>query len=124
VYVRDGYDYWQQLADGRVFLGGGRDHFEQDEYTSSDLPTEPVQQWLESRLRSSTRTTAPVVHRWAATVTYTSTSLPIARQFSDGVWGAGGYCGTGNVVGALCGSGLVRRALGHPDRFLDLIDAA
>ncbi len=123
VYARYGYDYWQQLPDGRVLLGGGRDHFAAQEYTTDNAPTEALQQWLKQRLRRTVGTQAPITHRWAATVGFTPDDLPVAQSFSDGLWGAGGYCGTGNVVGALCGSGLVRRALGNADDFLDELDA-
>lgn len=123
VYARYGYDYWQQVPDGRVFMGGGRDQFVDAEYTDSDEPSHELQSWLEQRLRSAVRTSAPVTHRWAATVTYTHDSAPIARQFSGGVWGVGGYSGTGNVVGALCAAGAARRALGQPDAFLDVLDS-
>ncbi len=123
VYARYGYDYWQQLPDGRVLLGGGRDHFEQAEYTASDEPTEYVQRWMETRLRSATGTHARITHNWAATVSYTHDDLPIAEQTEHGVWAAGAYSGTGNVVGALCARGITRRALGEPDSFLDVLDA-
>lgn len=123
VYARYGYDYWQQLPDGRVFIGGGRDRFVDAEYTDSDEPSHELQQWLERRLRSAVRTAAPVTHRWAATVTYTHDAAPIAQQFSGGVWGVGGYSGTGNVMGALCAAGATRRALGQPDAFLDALDS-
>jgi hypothetical protein len=79
---------------------------------------------LTSRLRDTIGTQAPVTHRWAATVTYADPPLPIADAFDERVWGAGGYSGTGNVVGTLCGAGLARRALGVSDAFLDALDAA
>jgi glycine/D-amino acid oxidase-like deaminating enzyme len=124
VYARFGYDYWQQLPDGRVLLGGGRDRFEAEEYTAVDTPSANIQGWLEHRLRTRIGTAAPVTHRWAATVTYTTDELPVVEPFGEGLWGVGGYSGTGNVVGALCARGAVRRALGTPDAFLDTLDAA
>lgn len=124
VYARYGHDYWQQLPDGRVALGGGRDRYEAAEWTDSDRITSELQRWLEIRLREAVGTAAPVTHRWAATVTFTANGLPIAREFGDGLWGVGGYCGTGNVVGALCARGAVRRGLGHADAFLDQLDGA
>ncbi len=123
VYARYGYDYWQQLADRRIALGGGRDHFANDEWTDSDEPSDAVQQYLEQQLRTRLRTQAAVTHRWAATVTYTSDAAPIAECVGGGVWGVGGYSGTGNVVGALCGAGATRRALGMHDAFLGVLDA-
>lgn len=123
VYARYGFDYWQQLPDGRVVLGGGRDRFLEEEQTRDDAPSSAVQAFLESRLRDAVRTTAPVTHRWAASVSYTDDALPIAEPVRDGVWAVGAYSGTGNVVGALCARGAVRRALGHADGWLDLLDA-
>ncbi len=123
VYARYGYDYWQQLPDGRVLLGGGRDHFVDDEYTHSDLTSDAVQDYLESCLRRCVRTIAPVTHRWAATVSYSADDLPIAEQVDEGVYGAGAYSGTGNVVGGLCGRGLARRALGERDAFMETLEA-
>lgn len=122
VYARHGYDYWQQLPDGRIVLGGGRDRAVDAEATSDDTPTEPVQAFLEARLRHAVRTEAPVTHRWAATVSYTDDALPIAGEGRDGVWAVGAYSGTGNIVGALCARGAARRALGIADAWLDLLD--
>jgi len=124
VYARFGYDYWQQLPDGRVLLGGGRDQFEAEEYTTLDSPSAPIQGWLEHRLRTRIGTQAPITHRWAAQVTYTPDELPVVDTFASGVWGVGGYSGTGNVVGALCARGAVRRALGRSNAFLDVLDTA
>jgi glycine/D-amino acid oxidase-like deaminating enzyme len=124
VYARYGYDYWQQLPDGRVLLGGGRDRFEGEEYTTDSAPSANIQGWLEHRLRTRVGTQAPITHRWAATVTYTADELPIAESVAPGVWGVGAYSGTGNVVGALCARGAARRALGGRDAFLDAVDDA
>jgi gamma-glutamylputrescine oxidase len=124
VYARFGYDYWQQLPDGRVLLGGGRDQFEAEEYTTDSAPSANIQGWLEHRLRTRVGTQAPITHRWAATVTYTHDELPIVASVAPGVWGVGGYSGTGNVVGALCARGAVRRALSAPDAFLDAVEDA
>lgn len=123
VYARYGYDYWQQLPDRRIVLGGGRDHFVDAEFTGDSAPSSEVQQWLEYQLRQRVGTSAEVTHRWAATVSYTADALPIAREFASGVWGVGGYCGTGNVVGALCARAAVRHAMGASDAFLDLLNA-
>lgn len=116
VYLRGGYEYWQQLPDGRIALGGFRDVGGEREETAEAAPAEPVQSALERLLRERLGVTAPVTHRWAAAVGYTRTGLPYLGEVRDGVWAAGGYCGTGNVVGALCGRGAAARALGqtHP----------
>ena len=103
VYSRYGLDYWQQLADGRIVLGGFRDVGGDEEWTHHALPSEAVQQALERCLRERVRTRAPITHRWAASVSYTPDGLPVVEEVRRGVWATGAYNGTGNVVGALCG---------------------
>ena len=113
VYRRSGYDYWQQLPDRRVVLGGFRDVGGSTEETTDSRPSAPVQQALEELLRGRLGVTAPITHRWAAGVGYTRTSLPYLGEVRKGVWAAGGYCGTGNVIGALSGRAAAARALGQ-----------
>lgn len=114
VYRRSGYEYWQQLPDGRVALGGFRDLGGQAEETADAEPGEPVQSALDRLLRERLGVQAPVTHRWAAAVGYTRTGFPWLGQVRDRVWAAGGYCGTGNVIGAICGRAAAARALGQP----------
>jgi gamma-glutamylputrescine oxidase len=102
-YARWGLDYWQQRADRRIVLGGCRDVGGDDEWTTDDRPTEKVQAALTSLLRERLGVTAAVTHRWAATVGYTPSGLPIIERVRPGVWAVGAYSGTGNVIGALCG---------------------
>jgi glycine/D-amino acid oxidase-like deaminating enzyme len=102
VYRRWGYDYWQQLPDGRIALGGMRDVGGEDEWTAQDAPSAKVQRHLE-QLLAQLGIQAPITHRWAASVAYTQDGLPIAEEVRSGVWAVGGYNGTGNVVGALLG---------------------
>ncbi|MEN9934488.1 MAG: hypothetical protein RLZZ387_1067 [Chloroflexota bacterium] len=109
VYARWGYDYWQQLPDGSVALGGCRDLFAEQEWGADAVPSEPVQAAMERVLRERVGVHAPVTHRWAARVAYRLGSvLPLVAQVRPAVWAAGGYSGTGNVVGALCGRGLAQ----------------
>lgn len=103
VYARYGYDYWQQLPDGSIALGGARDLGGEEEWTFDAEPTLPVQQALDALLRERLGVRAPVTHRWAASVGYTENILPIADEVRPGVWAIGGYSGTGNVVGAMLG---------------------
>jgi gamma-glutamylputrescine oxidase len=103
VYARWGLDYWQQLADGRIVVGGFRDAGGNDEWTTDAVPTQPVQDALETLLRDTLGVGAPITHRWAAIVGYTTNGLPVLAEVRPGVWAIGGYCGTGNVIGALCG---------------------
>jgi glycine/D-amino acid oxidase-like deaminating enzyme len=115
VYLRDGYEYWQQLPDGRIAVGGFRDAGGEEEETSATTTTPVVQAAIEGLLRERIGVRVPVTARWAASVGYTPTGLPYVGQVRPGVFAAGGYCGTGNVVGALCARALVAMALGHVD---------
>ncbi|MCE2902148.1 MAG: NAD(P)/FAD-dependent oxidoreductase [Gemmatimonas sp.] len=111
VYYRGGYEYWQQLPDGRIALGGLRDHGGMEEWSLEPKPTATVQSALEAFLRSHIKVSAPVTHRWAACAAYTETGLPILEQVREHVWALGGYSGTGNVIGALCARAAVSAAL-------------
>ncbi len=102
VYRRYGYDYWQQLSDGSIALGGFRDEHEADEWTHDATPSHAIQDRLDEFLRTHIGTQAPVTHRWAASVSYTHDGAPICEEVRDGVFAIGGYNGTGNIVGAIC----------------------
>jgi glycine/D-amino acid oxidase-like deaminating enzyme len=115
VYLRDGYEYWQQLPDGRIALGGFRDLGGDDEETGETTTSAVVQAAMDALLRDRIGVRAPVTARWAASVGYTRSGLPFVGEVRPGVFAAGGYCGTGNVVGALCARALVAIALGHDD---------
>jgi glycine/D-amino acid oxidase-like deaminating enzyme len=112
VYARFGMEYWQQLEDGRITLGGFRDRGGDAEWTSDATPTEPVQSALEEFLRGTLGVQAPITHRWAATVTYTRDGiLPVLEEVEPGVWAMGAYNGTGNLVGPLCARAAMELAL-------------
>jgi glycine/D-amino acid oxidase-like deaminating enzyme len=123
VYARWGYEYWQQLADRALVLGGFRDFGGDSEWTSDSSPTELVQARLERFLRDELRVRAAVTHRWAATVSYSARGLPVLREVRPGVFAAGAYSGTGNVVGALCGRAMARLAMGEPAEMAELLAA-
>ncbi|MEP6692174.1 MAG: FAD-binding oxidoreductase [Gemmatimonadaceae bacterium] len=111
VYARYGYDYWQQLEDERIVLGGFRDRGGDDEWTHDSDPTEMVQRELDAFLRDALGVTAPVTHRWGAAVSYHRTGLPLAAEVRDRVWAVGAYCGTGNVLGSMLGRAIARAAV-------------
>jgi glycine/D-amino acid oxidase-like deaminating enzyme len=122
VYTRWGYDYWQQLPDGRIALGGCRDRFAAAEWDAAPEPSQPVQAMLEQILRERIGSRAAIEYRWAAQVAYRSDSiLPIARQVRRGVWAIGAYNGTGNVIGALCGRAVAHAAVRGDTELLDLL---
>lgn len=113
VYARYGFEYWQQLPDGRVAVGGFRDLAGDAEWTESTGVTPLIQSALERHLREGIGARAPVTRRWAASVGYTADGLPVLAEVRPRVWAVGGYCGTGNVIGALCGRAAARLAFGQ-----------
>ncbi len=121
VYARYGFDYFQQLPDGSVALGGGRDKASGDEWTGANEPSAFIQQYLESVMRTRLHVTAPITHRWAANVSYTFNGLPVLAEIRPGVWVIGGYSGTGNAMGALCGRAAARLASGGTTEFARLL---
>lgn len=124
-YYRYGLDYWQQLPDGRLVVGGCRDLDEDEGRTTQARPTEPVQEGLELLLRRAVGARVPIVHRWAGRVGYTADALPIVEEVRPGVYAAGGYCGTGNVIGWLAGRALAESVAGREESdFLALLRAA
>ena len=110
VYIRQGWDYWQQLPDGRIAIGGGRDLALGEEATDVVEPTKVMRDYLERKLHDI-GVTAPVEHHWAAIVSYTDSGLPIVKEVQPGVWAVGAYCGTGNVVGALLARSVVDQCI-------------
>jgi glycine/D-amino acid oxidase-like deaminating enzyme len=112
VYARFGMEYWQQLADRRITLGGFRDLNGDDDLTGDLTPTGTVQAALENFLRGTIGVRAPVTHRWAATVSYTREGiLPVLEEVQPGVWAMGAYNGTGNLIGPLCARAALELAM-------------
>jgi gamma-glutamylputrescine oxidase len=121
VYARYGFDYYQQTVDGSVALGGGRDKSVESEWTAENEPSAFIQSYLERVLRDKLGVTAPISHRWAANVSYTLDGLPVLAEVRPGVWVIGGYSGTGNAIGALCGRAAARLASGDATEFARLL---
>lgn len=124
MYYRDGFEYWQQLPDGRIALGGFRDKGGDDEWTNEATPSAVVQEHLERFLHDTLQVQAPITHRWAASAGYTQTGLPVIAQVRPAVWALGGYSGTGNVIGALAARAVVAAAIEGEPRGLRLLSGA
>lgn len=120
VYRRYGFEYYQRTLEGRIALGGFRDQGGEAEWTTEAEPTPAVQERLEQFLRSALSVTAPISHRWAASVGYTTGPLPLRTEVRPGVWAVGGYSGTGNIVGAVLARAAARIACGLPSRTWEL----
>jgi glycine/D-amino acid oxidase-like deaminating enzyme len=104
-YARQGFDYWQQLPDGRVLLGGFRDVSIMDELTDVEETTPTIQASLERFLGELIGEEPRISHRWAGIFGLTQDMLPLVGRVPgrDRVWVAGGYSGHGNVLGFASG---------------------
>jgi gamma-glutamylputrescine oxidase len=105
VYARYGYEYLQQLPDGRVLAGGFSDLDGDASYTDrlegSPQVWERIVRYLDERLGVR----AAITHRWVGVVGYTDDQLPVVGDL-DGVYVSGGYSGHGNVPGFMAGTDL------------------
>lgn len=110
--TRWGWDYWQRMEGGGIVFGGCRDAGGVGEWTESDAITDDVQSALERQFAGLTASPPVVTHRWASTVGYTDEALPVLIEVAQHVWATGGYSGTGNLLGAVCGRAAARLAAG------------
>ena len=125
-YAREGYDYWQQLPDRRLVVGGKRDVSFATEATAAEETTELIQRELEELVVELTGGLPEITHRWAGVWGETSDRLPLVGRLPmrENVWIAGGYSGHGNVLGLACGDLLARAILGESPPELELFDPA
>jgi gamma-glutamylputrescine oxidase len=125
-YARHGFDYWQQLQDGRIVLGGFRDFSILTEMTDDETTTQPIQDALDAFLEELLGELPEVTHRWAGIFGLTQDLLPLVGPVPghDGVWVAAGYSGHGNVFGVLCGELIAGALLGRTDPLLQLFSPA
>ena len=76
VYSNYGYRYWRQMPTGEVLVGGWRDTSLETEKTYDDEPTPGIQEHLDRAAREL-GTSAEVTHRWAGTMGFTESGLPM-----------------------------------------------
>ena len=125
-YARHGFDYWQQLTDGRIVLGGFRDFSILTEMTDDETTTEPIQEALDAFVVELLGYMPNVTHRWAGIFGLTQDLLPLVGRVPghEGTWIAAGYSGHGNVLGLMCGELAASALLGDGDDLLELFSPA
>jgi gamma-glutamylputrescine oxidase len=125
-YARNGFDYWQQLADGRLVVGGCRDVRLADEFTDVEETTPEVQRGVEALVDRLVGARPTITHRWAGVWGTTLDGLPLVGPVPgrENVWVAGGYSGHGNVLGLACGELAARAICGERPDELALFDPA
>jgi len=94
-----GWEYFRQLPDKRLLLGGCRELFCQQEVGYADIVTQPVQIALEHYLKQRFPDVAgvPIDYRWSGVAGYTNDGLPLVGELSQlpGVYFAVGCNGHG-----------------------------
>jgi glycine/D-amino acid oxidase-like deaminating enzyme len=125
-YARNGYDYWRQLPDGRLVVGGRRDLDQVRENTDVEETTPAIQRELEALAGRLAGQRVTVTHRWAGIWGETRDRLPLVGRVpgESRVWVAAGYSGHGNVLGLACGELLARAVAGEDVPELTLFDPA
>jgi glycine/D-amino acid oxidase-like deaminating enzyme len=121
-YARGGYDYWQQLPDGRLVIGGYRDASFETEETDVEETTALVQGRLDALVERLVGYRPEVTDRWAGIWGTTPDLVPLVGEVREGVWVAGGYSGHGNALGLACGDLVARAILGEPPPELEVFD--
>jgi gamma-glutamylputrescine oxidase len=113
-YARQGFDYWQQLPDRRMLLGGFRDVSIMDELTDVEETTPTIQASLERFLGELIGEEPHISHRWAGIFALTQDMLPLVGPVPgrEGLWVSAGYSGHGNVLGFACGELVADAILG------------
>jgi glycine/D-amino acid oxidase-like deaminating enzyme len=125
-YARGGYDYWQQLPDGRLLLGGQRDASSATEDTNVEETTGVIQERLDALAEQLVGYRPRVTHRWAGIWGTTPDLQPLVGRVPgrENTWIAGGYSGHGNVLGLACGDLVARAILGEEPPELAVFDPA
>jgi gamma-glutamylputrescine oxidase len=123
-YARNGFDYWQQLPDGRLVLGGQRDAALDEEWTDVEATSVVIQSRLDALARDLADGDIAVSHRWGGIWGTTADGLPLVGRLPGRrrTWVAAGYSGHGNVLGLVCGGLVADALLGHPADMLRAFD--
>jgi len=76
-YAHWGYQYWRQLPDRRLLIGGWRDVDLDNETGYGDQPTDTIQQAIERGLAELVPGGAPIEMRWAGTMAFARDGRPL-----------------------------------------------
>jgi glycine/D-amino acid oxidase-like deaminating enzyme len=104
-YANRGFEYWRQLPNGRVVLGGLRHLAMAEEVGAVDRLHPRIQDALEGYLRDLGVASVPVTHRWSGIMGFSPDRLPLIGPVPgrDGLYIAGGYSGHGLAFAFLAG---------------------
>ena len=123
----EGYQYWQQLADGRLVVGGWRNHSFSTEATMDETPGGEVQRQLDAFVHETLHLPEiRITHHWAGIMAFSRDGLPLIGKLPGRphCYIAGGFTGHGNAS-ALEAASIIRELVAgrtHPQA--DLFDPA
>src|SRR5207244_3896777 len=82
-YADYGYEYFRQLPDGRLMLGGWRHHFREAEVGYEDRITSDVQNGLENFMAHyfPEARQARITHRWSGTKGFSAGGTPVLGSY-------------------------------------------
>ncbi len=123
-YADYGYEYFRQLADGRLLLGGWRHHFRDVEVGYEDRVTPEVQGGLQGFMARyfPEAAGARITHRWSGTMGFSADGIPLTGSLPDlpRVYFAVGFTGHGLGLGLATAEKLGAHMLfGHDLGWLD-----
>lgn len=121
--TNDGFEYFRQLPDRRVIIGGYRDVYAAEEVGYADETTPHLQaglqQWLAARFPELGE--LQVTHRWSGAMGFTSDGYPLIGQLPDlpAVYFCVGFNGGGMSMGPVAARWTVKYLLEgeHPHQF-------
>lgn len=97
----EGYQYWRQLADRRLVVGGWRNRsFDSESQTYDETSNEVVQRHLDAFVHETLNLPqVRITNRWAGIMGFTADSLPLIGRLPGvpNCYIAGGYTGHGNA---------------------------
>jgi len=103
-YANFGYQYWRQLPDGRLVIGGWRD-LDLDGEVGLDIDLTPrIQDAIERGLRDLVPEGATIEHRWAGTMGFARDGRPLVGWLdaSHQLAVCAGFTGHGMGMAAAC----------------------
>lgn len=119
-YADEGYQYWRQLDDGRLVVGGWRNRSFETEASADETPGDEVQRHLDGFVRDTLGLPdLPIEHRWAGIMAFSPDELPLVGPLPGihNCYIAGGYTGHGNAYALQASRMLADLIAGrqHPD---------
>lgn len=82
-YANHGGEYFRRADPRTIVVGGWRKHFENDERTTAQATTPQIQDALERFARETLGVSGRVVARWAGTMGFSTTGLPIVGRLQS-----------------------------------------